>query len=264
MIALTECLVLLVIGGGVIAGLVAVIIAVTKSNKPVPRFDRGGLIAPPPPPPAPERMKVMRMFTEGYVTVREGDAEHDESLPTSPLGHGHFPTAICAAPGGEVYLTGKLYTGKPGPDTGVVYRRIGGAWELVHTTAERTFHGIFCDGGKLYVSAVGGWLLFDGATWKFNALPYESVVYVWLEDGKLLGAGWDGKRAWDLSGATPVEIAARQATERASKSCELGHLRFTARDRSREIGEATLSAEETKQIQGELKQVEAALRHQRG
>ncbi len=252
MIGLAECLVLLVVGGGFVAGLVAVVVAVTRNAKaPAPPVQRGGMVAPPPPPPP---MRVMRMFTTGYVRVIEAGVEHEETLPASPLGHGDYPTAIGAAPGGEVYLVGKLYTGRPGPDDGVVYRRRGGAWEIVHRMSGKTFHSVCADAAHVYVGGIGGYAVFDGGSWSFRPMPFDSVVNVWLEDGKLLGARWDGLTAWDLSGATPVEIAARKAPDQ--DECMLGGVRFIRSQRSREVGEVTLSAEESRQMRDELAQVE--------
>lgn len=261
MIGLMECMVLLVVGGGMVAGVVLVIAAVTKKqNQQLPPVQREqqGLVPPPPPPPP---MRVMRMFTVGIVRVIEAGVEHEETLPASPLGHGDYPTAICAAPGGEIYLVGKLYTGRPGPDDGVVYRRRASAWEIVHTMSGKTFHSVAADGSRVYVGGVGGYTVFDGAAWTFHPMPFDSVVNVWLEDGKLLAAKWDGKTAWDLSGPAPVELAPRKAPDQ--DECILGGIRFIRSQRSHEIGEETLSAEESAQMRAELEQVKQQLQQQK-
>jgi hypothetical protein len=88
-------------------------------------------------------------------------------------------------------------------------------------------------------------------------MPFDSVINVWLEDGKLLGARWDEKAAWDLSGPAPVEIAARKAPDQ--DECILGGIRFIRGQRSRELGEETLSAEESAQMRAELEQVKRQL-----
>jgi hypothetical protein len=255
MIALAECLVLLVVGGGFVAGLVLVVMAVNKNAKvAAPPIQRGGLQAPPPPPPP---MRVMRMFTTGLVRVIENGFEHEEALPASPLGHGDYPTAIGAAPSGDIYLVGKLYTGRPGPDDGVVYRRRGAAWEIVHTMSGKTFHSVCADATRLYVGGVGGYTVFEGGRWTFNPMPFDSVVNVWLEDGKLLAAKWDGKAAWDLSSGTAVEIAPRKAPDQ--DQCIVGGTRFIRSQRSQELGETTLSPEESQQMRDELAQVKRQL-----
>ncbi len=259
MIGLAECLILLVVFGGGVAAVVALVIAAGKKKGVAP--GRSGLVIPPPPaPPAPPApLKVMRMLTHGLVRVVEGGVEHEETLPDSPLGHGEFPTAITGAPGGEVYVVGKLYTGRPGPDDGVVYRRQGGGWEIVHRLPERTFHSVCVHSGNVCAGAVGGYAVAEGGHWGFVPLPYESVVNLWVEDGRLKGAAWDGSLAWDLSGPQPVAAPPRRAPEGNARQCQLGEARFTVFDRSTELGEATLSAAESAQIRAELELVKREL-----
>src|SRR5262245_20275458 len=94
----------------------------------------------PAPAPAPrEPMRVMRMMCRGFLRIRENGVDREEPLPASPLGHGEFPTACWATSDGTVYAVGKLYSGKPGPDDGVVWKRTPtGQWSIAFQLKDRT------------------------------------------------------------------------------------------------------------------------------
>ena len=87
-------------------------------------------------------MRVMQMHTVGLVRITDDQGERVENLPDSPLGHGEFPEGLTVSDAGKVYVVGKLYTGRPGPDDGVGYERsVDGNWTIAFTLPSRIFRG---------------------------------------------------------------------------------------------------------------------------
>jgi hypothetical protein len=215
--------------------------------------------APLPPEPARAPMRVTRMMCHGFLRI--GDRE--EPLPPSPLGHGEFPTGVWVAPSGDVFAVGKLYTGKPGPDEGVVWHRTPhGGWSIAHRLHGRTFHSIAgVSGDQIVVGTIGGVVCFDGRSWSTLDLPYSMVVRVWLDEGEVVAQAFDGSSTFRIQDGCATPIAHRPfPAERDPYGFELGGVRYRVFDRSTELGEEELSEQEEAEIREEMKLVEAALR----
>ncbi len=213
-----------------------------------------------PPPPAPPRtpMRVTRMDCRGFLRI----GQSEEPLPASPLGHGEFPTSIWVSPQGEVFAVGKLYTGQPGPDEGVVWKRSAeGAWSFAHRLPHRSFHSIAgAPDGRIAVGTLGGVVLFDGQRWTTIDLPYPMVVRVWCEDDELRAQAFDGSLSYRIvdGRAEPLSLP-KLPTDRDPYGFVRDGVEYRVFERSTEIDEVELSLEEETEIRAELRQVQAAL-----
>ncbi len=131
------------------------------------------------------RAKLPPRTTESpHVTAKvvriEGGKATDEALPPGIHGYGEEPKAIWAANDTDVYLVGYMYTGVPGPDTGVVYKRNkDGAWEIVWTKKENELSSIWGSGpSDIYVAGHHAVIHFDGTSWKEEPIVgLEGGVY---------------------------------------------------------------------------------------
>lgn len=213
------------------------------------------------PPSAPAPMRVMAMRCHGFVRIIDASGEREVALPASPLEHGEFPTAIGGPPSGEVYVVGKLYTGKPGPDHGVVYQlQPGGSFGIVHTMPDKTFHSIGAlAADDLFVGAVGGYVHFDGSRWQYVKLPFGSVAEIVIEEGRAYACSFDGGTWLELDGTTATPTAPRVQPDFPERSHTVGDTTYQYFDRSTEIGERTLSTEESAEIRAELAAVQRAV-----
>jgi hypothetical protein len=208
-------------------------------------------------------MRVMSMQTRGFLRITTEAGERVEALPESPLGAGEFPEACWAAPDGTVYAVGKQYTGKPGPDPGVVWRRASdGTWSMPFRLPDRSFHSITGRGpNDIVVGAIGGYVVFDGKTWTVHDLPEEIVWDVWSEGGIVVIRNFYANQTYELTDGT-----AKPTTDNRAKhdsyddryACAHGTARYRVFDRSTEAGERDLSPEEEAEIRGEMKQLENA------
>jgi hypothetical protein len=110
----------------------------------------------------------------------EGGKATDEALPPAIHGYGEEPKAIWASSDGDVYLVGYMYTGVPGPDTGVIYKRNkDGTWQIVWTKKENELSSIWGSGpSDIYVAGHGAVIHFDGTSWKEEPIEgLEGGVY---------------------------------------------------------------------------------------
>ena len=101
-------------------------------------------------------------------------------MPESPHHAGDQVRDAWVAPDGTEFVTGYVYTGVPGPDDGVIYRRLSTerVFTIVHTTAGHelgTIYGI--SEHDVYVGGTGVLLHYDGTAWQELALP-PSVRHV--------------------------------------------------------------------------------------
>jgi hypothetical protein len=221
-------------------------------------------IAKPPPPPK-KPMRVTRMATKGFLRIRDGSGEHEEPLPDSPLGAGEFPRGVWAAADGAVYVVGKLYTGKPGPDDGFVWRRAtDGTWSLAWRLPGRTFMSVVGLGDALVVGSYKGIACFDGRGWSVIDLPCDAMVRVWDDGGRVVARSIDGKGAWAVQGGDVTPIAPLEEPPQRETVFTRGDTTWQVFDRSTEIGEEDLSPEEEAEIRAEFAQVQEALRTGKG
>jgi len=101
-------------------------------------------------------------------------AVEDTAMPPSPLGHGGQVRDVWVAPDGTELVTGYLYTGVPGPDTGVVWRRrpSESTFAIAYTTPEHElgrFAGRAAD--DVFVGGTNKLVHFDGRSWKDLDFP---------------------------------------------------------------------------------------------
>lgn len=129
---------------------------------------------------------VRRRTDSGWVSERFEHAEH-----------GEMPRDVFSV-GGDVYATGYAYTGVPGPDNGVVWRRTPEGWqEVFRLTLQELGDGWGSGPNDVWVAGVGV-AHFDGTTWSPMMLPRipggsyrvsgSSAQNVWLfgSDGSIL------------------------------------------------------------------------------
>jgi hypothetical protein len=208
---------------GAVIALVAIVgVLVAGVGKPAP--------APPAPAPTPARdaraqapMVVTEMATRGFFAIEDASGRREEPLPDSPLGSGEFPMGLWVAPDHTVFVVGKLYTGRPGPDDGAVWRRSReGAWSLALRLPGRVI-GHVCGRtqDEVVVGLMGGIATWDGTTWSEHALPYAMMWKVWSSidassrEGELVAQAFDGSVAYVVSGGIPTMTSRRErATHR--------------------------------------------------
>ncbi len=216
--------------------------------------------APEPAKPAP--MRVMHMHTVGLVRITDDQGERVESLPDSPLGHGEYPEGLTVSDAGNVYVVGKLYTGRPGPDDGVVWERsVDGDWKIAFTLEGRIFRGViaFAD-GTVCVGTKGGFVRFDGERWAVHPLPVETAFEVFRDDDGVFAYSWDAKHWFSIDGAVATPCEPRARPEADLREARREGTTYRVFDRSTEIGEKTLSDEESEEIRSELAELERALK----
>jgi hypothetical protein len=233
--------------------------------------------APPPPPtPAtpPERaprgakpMVVTEMATRGFFAVEDASGRREEPLPDSPLGSGEFPMGLWVAPDHTVFVVGKLYTGKPGPDDGAVWRRgRDGTWSLSLRLPGRVIgHVSGRSESEVVVGLMGGIATWDGAGWTEHALPYAMMWKVWLEpvavgpDGELVAQAFDGSAAYVVGRGVTTMTTPRTEPRTDRYAFVRDGITYRIFDRSTPLGERALAPHEEAQIKRELAQVQAAL-----
>lgn len=110
---------------------------------------------------------------EGYVpegdelvTVRNG-AVTTEPLPPALHKHGETIASMWVAPDHTLFAAGYMITGKPGPDTGAIYRREPkGKLEVVFTKAAHELFGIAgCSATDVWAVGKATLVHFDGKAW---------------------------------------------------------------------------------------------------
>jgi hypothetical protein len=120
----------------------------------------------------------------------DATAAEDVLMPESPHRSGEQIRDAWVAPDGTEFVAGYMYTGKPGPDTGVVYRRAVGAhaFEIAWAVPEHelgTFGGV--SSTDLYVGGTGILLHLKESTWTELAMPdgVRHISAVAVHDGTL-------------------------------------------------------------------------------
>lgn len=212
---------------------------------------------------APSPMVVTEMDTRGFLSIEDASGKREEPLPASPLGHGEFPMAVWVSPEHTVYAVGKLYTGRPGPDEGVVWRRTReGAWSIAHRAPPPGAIGDVTGrsddevvGGKM-----GGIVCFDGQSWSEQSLPYAMMWKVWSEGGEIVAQAFDGSVAFTVSRGLTSMTHTRAEPRRDRYSFVRDGITYRVFDRSTPRGQRVLDPREEAEIRRELAQVEAALR----
>lgn len=141
-----------------------------------------------------------------------------DELPPAIHGHGEALRDSYVAPDGVQFLSGYMYTGVDGPDTGVVYRKDpGGAWKIVFSKKENELHILFGSGSSdVYAAGVHTLEHWDGKAWSEIQVPDVQGTFSggWTDGKQVLVAtsdwdpdakkGWiyrrDEKGAWTLDG----------------------------------------------------------------
>lgn len=226
-------------------------------------------VAPPAPKPASSNaapMVVTAMATRGFFAIEDASgARVEEPLPESPLGHGEFPMGLWVAPDRTVYVVGKQYTGRPGPDDGVVWRRApSGAWsEALRLPGRVIGHVTGRSSTEILVGAMAGVASFDGQSWTQHSLPYAQMWKVWSEGSELapelIAQAFDGSVAYVVSLGLTSMTHAREEPRVDRYSFDRDGVRYRIFDRSTPIGPRTLDGAEADQIRRELAQVQAAM-----
>lgn len=203
-------------------------------------------------------MVVTRMAVSGHVRIRDASGERVEDLPPSPRGEGEMPEGIWAAPGGgPLFVVGKLYSGQPGPDDGVIYRKDpGGEWEIVYTLPERTLHrvcGTALD--DVLAGAIGGIVHFDGTEFRFTELPYPMMIKTWREPDGLIAQAFDGSCTFLVRHGVPEPTHEREEPDTDRYTFVEGQTEYRVFDRMVEVGPATIGEDEAAEIRDELAQV---------
>jgi hypothetical protein len=157
---------------------------------------------------------------QGVKVVRANDP-----LPPAMHGHGEALRGAWLAPDGTEFLAGYMYTGVPGPDTGVVYRREAGgnAWKMVWTKRENEVGHLWGRSSKdVWVAGVKTVAHWDGTSWVEETIPglTGSVSGIWGDNKEVWVVGGDfnndtdGGRiwrrdehgAWALDGSAPAYL----------------------------------------------------------
>jgi hypothetical protein len=101
-------------------------------------------------------------------------------MPDGPHGAGHQVRNAWVAPDGTEFVTGYMYTGVPGPDTGVVWRRgpNEAQFAIAHMTPRHELGTIFGASSRdVYFGGTDVLFHFDGTSWTDLELP-PSVAHV--------------------------------------------------------------------------------------
>ena len=134
--------------------------------------------------------------TSEIGTLRAGKLSKGSALQAAVHGHGEALRGAWLAPDGSEWRVGYMYTGVPGPDTGVVYRRAAGgsSFEIVYTKPANELGHIWGSSEKdVWVAGVRTLAHFDGARWKEEPIP--------MRDGNLSGVWGNGKELYVVGGA---------------------------------------------------------------
>jgi hypothetical protein len=153
--------------------------------------------------------------TSGIGHLEGGKWTSGDKLPPALHGHGEALRGAWVAPDGTEFLTGYMYTGVPGPDTGVVYRKDGDAWTIVYSKPENELGHIWgSSSSDVWVAGVTTLAHWDGTAWKEEPIPMlaGTLTGIW-GDGTVLyvvGGDWqsevktgaiyrrDGSGTWTL------------------------------------------------------------------
>jgi hypothetical protein len=118
--------------------------------------------------------KGTEMSVHGEIVELAGDAVVGRTaLPEAIHEHGEAMRGLWVAPDGTGFAVGYMYTGVPGPDTGVVYRRVpGGAWEIVYSKRENELGHVWGRNARdVYAAGVTTLAHYDGTAWSEVPVP---------------------------------------------------------------------------------------------
>ena len=130
------------------------------------------------------------------ITVEEDGAEQLDVLPAGIHGHDEKVTAMWIAPNGTIFLCGYMFTGKDGPDTGVVYRKDPGEEaRIVFTKAANEIYSIWgCNDTDVYAAGKRTLIHWNGSEW--SELDISGI------DGNILGGWSNGQDLWIVTGTS--------------------------------------------------------------
>ncbi len=136
----------------------------------------------------------MKTSSEIANIVGNDIASEGDKLPPALHGHDEAIRGAYVAPDGAEFLVGYNYTGVPGPDTGVVYRKDpGGAFKIVYSRRENELGHVWGRSSKdVWVAGVKTLAHWDGAAWK-----EEMVTGM---DGTLSGIWGNDKELYIVGG----------------------------------------------------------------
>jgi hypothetical protein len=235
--------------------LVVKVVSDRRAPDPVPQIEPPP--APKPQPPAARQpMRVMQIRSTAFLRIEGPDGKHDEQVPASPHGHGEYPQGVWRRADGTVFLPVKQYTGRPGPDDGVILRRMpDGVWDVFHREDGRFFCTVAGAGEELYVGSIEGVYYFDGSAWKFVPIDAPGRTEVYVREGRVFGASNHRQVGWSFERgeATPSALLPPQSWN----ECEVTEdgVTYTAFHKQVDLGEVDLSSSEEAEIRGELVQV---------
>jgi hypothetical protein len=140
-------------------------------------------------------------------------------LPPAPNGHGEALRGAWVAPDGTEFLAGYMYSGAPGPDTGVVYRKDpGGAWKIVYSKPRNELGHLWGrSSSDVWASGVKTLAHWDGTAWREESVPITSdqLLGIWGDATEMfVGSGTlepeggtvyrrDSSGAWTVDGSAP-------------------------------------------------------------
>lgn len=250
-----------IIVGALVLVTLAVVATQTKSTETTVESDDAPThqldIAAPARPP----MRVTRMKVWGELIIRRGEEKTKEIFPASPLGAGEFPTAIWGDDDGTLWISAKLYSGKPGADDGVVYRRTpDGEWHFEYIVSERTLHSIQGRNGHLYAGGMGGYAHFDGTQWQTVVLPEYTMMWkVFADADGVFVQNWDGEFAYRLDGSERHAMTPVPEPDVDHNICQMGDVVYKVFDNAKEVEEVELSPEEEAELRRDFEMLQAAL-----
>ncbi len=204
-------------------------------------------------------MVVTEMKTRGFFSIEDASGKREEPLPASPLGPwGEFPMGIWVSPEHTVYVVGKLYTGRPGPDDGVVWKRTrDGSWSIaLRLPASVIGHVTGRSDTEVVGGRMGGIVCFDGQAWHEQALPYSMMWKVWNDGADLIAQAFDGSATYTVSMGLTSLAASRTEPRVDRYSFERDGIVYRVFDRSTPVGERALDPREEAEIKRELAQVQ--------
>lgn len=242
---------------------VAILAIVARKATARPAFSEGEPeIEPPVAPPAREPMRMMRMLSTGFLRMEGPDGTHDEQLPASPHGHGEYPQGLWVSSEGIVYIVAKQYTGRPGPDDGVLFRRKpDGTWDTFYREESRFFCTVVgTNDGQLYVGSMRGYFYFNGNAWKFVPIDFNDRIEVFSRDGRIYGASNHRELTWILEGDVPTPSEVRLDRSFDERIQTENGVTYSAFHRNKPLGEVELDPAEEAEIRGELAQIQQLAR----
>ena len=207
-------------------------------------------------------MVVTQMATRGYLAIEHADGRREEApLPDSPHGHGEFPMGVWVAPDHTTFVVGKQYTGRPGPDDGVVWRRDpSGSWSVALRLPGRVIgHVTGRSSSEVLVGAMAGIATFDGQSWTEHSLPYTQMWKVWSEGNDLVAQAFDGSETYLVSLGMTSSSSPRTEPRLDRYAFHRDSVVYRIFDRSTPLGPRTIEGAEAAQIRSELAQVQASL-----